>query len=35
MFETSGRMDIQKRSGADSHGMNVFYYVVFYPYLNA
>lgn len=33
MFENNER--IQNLSGTDAHGMNVFYYVAYYPYLNA
>lgn len=32
MFETNERIALQ---GADAQGMNVFYYVACYPYLNA
>lgn len=32
MFESRERMAFQ---GADAHEMNVFYYVAYYPYLNA
>ena len=35
MFETSEHMEMQKCNGVDAHGMNVFYYVAYYPYLNA
>lgn len=33
MFETNEQ--IQSLNGIDAHGMNVFYYVAYYPYLNA
>lgn len=32
MFENN---ECMTRSGADAHEMNVFYYVAYYPYLNA
>lgn len=32
MFENNGHTAFQ---GADAHEINVFYYVAYYPYLNA
>lgn len=35
MFDNSALIELQERNGADSHEMDVFCYVAYYPYLNA